>query len=132
MISKELLSEVMDSKVNDSYMDDQWIGIQYEDASNECLQRTINIYELAYKCKLWATKLGYSLDGTTWLSDVEIYPNYPDKTPLFDMRVCGVEKGYEHRGVCCLYEFNHKQELIHEPEAIFAACEWILNNKDLK
>jgi len=81
----------------------------------------INIYELAHMCEAWAFNLGYDIPYILFKSD-------EDNTILFDMRVEGVENGIN----CCMYEFNHKSEIKFYCEAVFQACEWILNQKDIK
>ena len=118
MISKELLSEVLGEIQEFSYLTD---GIYYCLLGDFDEWHTINIYELAHKCKEWALRQGargYSIDS-----------------------VIKSTKGYARVG---WYEKNHKdqhgQYREHqfysewfeaddnsEPEAIFYACEWIRN-----
>ena len=87
-----------------------------------------NIYELAHKCKEWACKKGYSIIS---ISDFDIrhdtIDNY-DKyyfTAYINMNLFPElnKKEYTH-----LHDINSSTE----PEAIFKACQWILDNKDIK
>lgn len=106
MISKELLSEVLDRKVVE-FIEESWLcssnTIVYilEDDVNEDF---INIYELAHKCKEWAYSKGYvivSMNNFKWC-----YVNV------------------SNLGGLTLKEVNSDTE----PQAIFKACEWILKN----
>ena len=70
----------------------------------------INIYELAHKCKLWALGKGYSfLSGKD-----DIYEKGKDF-------VCSIGSTS-----LLIKDFYAKTEI----EAIFKACQWILNNKE--
>lgn len=61
----------------------------------------INIYELAYKCKEWAFGKMFFLSS-----------------------------GFDTDGAFCLDRMNSKSFIAEtEPEAIFKACQWILENK---
>lgn len=121
IISKELLSEVFNKeikydniKINEVILIDGF-NIIYGRKNNCCdeiLPIQINIYELAHKCKEWADNRGYIV--VAYISD---------------------SKGWAD----LKYERNFKQ--VHdlstfraetEVEAIFAACQWILDNKDKK
>lgn len=61
MISKELLSEVLELNINSFFIDKNICtyeyGFFYED---------IGIYELAFKCKEWAYKNKYDIWSITW------------------------------------------------------------------
>lgn len=99
MISKELLSEVL--KIDD-IVHIQKEGINYlfiSRANNPAV--IINIYELAHKCKEWAniTKGKYLSSG---------YNEFDKKWEAMMMQ----------------YTFPADTE----PEAIFKACKWILDN----
>lgn len=83
MISKELLSEILDKKVvvddisnielkenTITFIEDYW---DEDEGSGFYRSHTINIYELAHKCKMWAHSNGYMLntviltaDNKTW------------------------------------------------------------------
>ena len=128
MISKELLSEVINIKIED-IIDLKIFGkdLKYYEKCllNSCCDgrlsnhkysicKSINIYELAFKCKQYALKRGYILDSQSrsyckgkgicfiylddWTSE---FPEY------------------------CLESFSADSEI----EAIFKACQWILDNK---
>lgn len=106
MISKELLSEVFKKEVECAES-----NLCYFEEYTSCMQgitfkdepRTYwNIHELAHKCKEWAFKQGLGL---------AIYWHY---TGVINIEV-------------------KDGELVQadtEPEAIFKACQWILDNKD--
>lgn len=63
-----------------------------------------NIYELAHKCKEWASELDYEMESATYR--------------------------YNKGGYCFVSTFlnNTRFEARTEVEAIFLACEYILNN----
>ena len=117
MISKELLSEVLEENISEVYK----IGSNPNFKQNTLLFKlygcgelcNINIYELAHKCKEWASKQYYSVmsgwEMTHWggAYHVVLYKN--PNSILFSMSTIETE-----------------------PEAIFKACQWILDNKDIK
>ena len=111
MISKELLSEVLpDVTINENTE----IEIFESEFNGTCLRVsnglkifTINIHELAHKCKEWAFSNGYELvSGERYDDEVScsVYKQYNQNTPDY------IEKT--------------------ESEAIFKACQWILENKE--
>ena len=114
MISKELLSEVLGYEVEIRGFKDKFIPANFEYIKDMIDVKAINIYELAHKCKEWAyTKCNYTLESTSnpfgGFCKIEIYEidigkayNKPDDV---------------YRGT-------------NEPEAIFKACQWILENKE--
>lgn len=73
----------------------------------------INIYELAHKCKEWAIRKGFVLSS---------YPNIMTCEYACDLSVVTSESGQ------CRYELTMFKDA--EPEAIFKACQWILENKE--
>ena len=106
--SKELLSEVLDIKVVEVYK----IGSNPNFKDNTLLYRvegcgdlfTINIHELAHKCKEWANiKKGMYLSSG--------YDEVDKKWEAMMMQITFVADT--------------------EPEAIFKACQWILDNKEI-
>ena len=112
MISKELLSVVLGIpsqhiRYNDTtnlyeiFKEDlfNWSDGSYGRWGN----LEINIYELAHKCKEWAVNLGYILYST-----VHGYECYIDSRSFID-----------NTPIRFLAE--------SEPEAIFKACQWILD-----
>ena len=107
MISKELLSEVLSNKHIINNKNDLLIGekevILFSKMGSYDIN--INIHELAHKCKEWAYESGV----TNFLSGQSDYG-----------RRCEFYWGFE------LSEFQANTE----PEAIFKACEWVLENKE--
>jgi len=79
----------------------------------------INIYKLANLCKEWAFKKGYML--------LLYIPSYYDKdNKLTDLKYdCKIEEPYTNKPINYLKNYNT------EFEAIFSACEWLLENDDL-
>jgi hypothetical protein len=100
MISKELLSYVLGQccKIPES--------VEYNNLIYFCeLQwekRSINIYELAHKCKEWAASRNIRLNSS--LDHCDVWSSEFD-------------------------ECAHTSFAASEPEAIFKACQWILENK---
>jgi len=128
MISKELLSEVINIKIED-IIDLKKFGndLKYYEKcllksccdgrlsdNKDSIRKSINIYELAFKCKQYALKRGYILDSQS-------------------RSYC---KG---KGICFIYLDDWTSEFPEyclesfladsEIEAIFKACQWILDNK---
>ena len=79
----------------------------------------INIYELAYLCKAWSFLHWYDIESSV------------------EMESCG-DDDYKFIGFAYLGDMKNKEQVLDkreykefiapsEPEAIFAACEWILN-----
>lgn len=87
--------------------------------------RQINIFELCQKIRIWVVSKGFNIDSRTFLSSKDNHPEFEENTPMFDLRVEGVEIGYEHRGEVCLAEFNHDPRLEFEYKAIIQAGEWV-------
>lgn len=120
MISKELLSEVLDYPVlTKGYIKDNennnvyWgmIGCRAPDDCEE-YEEHINIHELAHKCKEWAHKKGFIiLSGYHENNIGSFYVN------CYGWTSDKIDK-----------EFILQVEST-EPEAIFKVCEWILNQK---
>ena len=109
MISKELLSAVLKEKrvILDYEISISKNEIHYGHIDIE-EDGFINIYELAHKCKEWALE-----------HDCELLSCIRSK----DRAICDI---YSDKYDC---KFTHYGET--EPEAIFRACQWILN-KDSK
>ena len=98
--SKELLSEVLGiDKVFIIYQQDDILVYEVGGYYGDTVDYVINIYELAHKCKEWAYEKGYQL------------ASYPSGK---DWYVC--RDPYKEP-----YEGDNT-----EPEAIFKACEWIM------
>lgn len=118
-ISKKLLSEVLEYNVYDYALKNTNVKLNKITTSTLCnepriigYEKGINIYELAHKCKEWLLSKGYS-----YLS--------------------GKDDIYE-RGKGCVCSIGSTELLIKdfyantEIEAIFKACQWILDNKGTK
>lgn len=113
-ISKELLREVLGYKVYNYALKSENIKLNKITTSSLGsepqtigYEKDINIYELAHKCKEWALKRGYIIKSFS-----------------------SADKGY---GIIEI--LIGKDEVIDlkmadtETEAIFKACQWILDNK---
>ena len=112
MITKEVLSEVLGyipERITFNRREVIWLeGIEYKsyDINQTGTRRvSMNIYELAHKCKKWAYIQGYSI--------VSCYQGNGHAS------ITNIHDDYEFE------EFSGKIE----PEAIFKACEWVLRQK---
>ena len=117
MISNELLIEVLRLHCGIKSIKNSGV-IYWFDCIGEIRDSSINIYELAYKCKEWALNIGYSLESIT-------------------NRSCIMGNNYEyyasvkiHKATNSMIEHNIDEDT--ETKAIFKACQWILDNKDNK
>ncbi len=129
MISKELLSKLLNKKVTEVSTSDRearergyhtisGIFIIFEDNRDVM----INIYELAHKCKEWAFINGFVLSSYKQFED--------DNEPIH--WIC---EWYSNESKVCFECSSHEyswKEASSEPAAIFKACQWILDNKDSK
>lgn len=117
MISKELLSEVLnehrvilDYEVSICGKELHYGHVDIEEDG------FVNIYELAHKCKEWALTNGYHIN-----------------TLLYDD---GATRIYTH-GIAIVHYSDEKSnynevfscEADTEPEVVFKACQWILENR---
>ena len=116
MISKELLSQIENLDIfSVEFLDKEniiHICGNYKDTEIHT-EYSINIYELAFKCKAWAHSNGY------WLS-VRLYEPNGFNIVVFSHIHSQLQKD--------LKEINDKTE----PEAVFKACQWILEQKGIK
>ena len=126
MISKELLSEVLKDKLKEEYngsydfICNGVVNLERNEVSSTLgfydseLDFFINIYEFAYKCKEWAN-------------------NLPSKRYQLYSGICPKSLNYS---VCSIFSgaIEQTEEIIanSELEAIFSACQWILDNKGIK
>ena len=110
MISKELLSAVLKTKIDNCEINRIWCIYNYvEDEENDKWgYSSINIYELAHKVKEWAFRQGY----------------YTSSGISFDINLWWANATPKIGGATRLETF----EADNEPEAIFQAGEWILKN----
>ena len=105
-ISKELFEAVM----NDDNI--KFIGIlrrvfieyKYIDSGNT---DKIHINHFFFKCKKWANRLGYDLSTHS----------------SFEKHYCGIHEMGQQDPEYCLSEYDTEQQ------AVFDACQWILENK---
>ena len=116
MISKELLSEVLENevpyqvRVHKIIIKNNSLNYFYNSKDNRGglfeANEYINIYELANKCKEWALE--------------------HDCEPLSCIRS-------KDRAICDIYSDKYNCKFTHyadtEIKAIFKACQWILDNK---
>jgi len=123
MISKELLRSVIgygfaDFKIEKNTVQ---IFIQRYCIDKQIAERrvdTINIYELAHKCKEWALCNGYVLN-----SGLQNNEGYKNRSAYAQTKKDGDSWVNTNRTT-----FLSSTEL----EAILKACQWILDNKDKK
>ena len=111
-ISTELLTEVLGKKAYWTKMfGNNYIEVHYDQERYMPVFDTINIYELAHKCKRYMYEKGWLFQVRTGneLSVVDIANS--EKRELF---------------------FRKQVDANTEPEAIFKACEWILKQKENK
>ena len=113
--SKELLSAVFDEYIVEVY--EASGNIYYHSSEDEISRekdRKINIYELAHKIKEWALKQGY-----------RIASQLIERGMTIDIGMDGFAVVHT-----CNREVNKEREDT-EPEAVFAAGEWILNQQNI-
>ena len=102
MISKKLMSELMNDKVKSISIMNNTIFIYFENNNQEYF---IDIYELAYKCKVWAYKRGFLIGS-----------NCRQGITVIDINTHTV--------------LNHFDVDIEDfTEFEIKACQWILENK---
>ena len=124
MISRELLSEVLGTKtiqMNPILENNNMVGYLVYGSQDTITQirsnhKQINIYELAHKCKEWASKLGFHLTSHTISYEAVLSKGYCQTHHVHHI---DRESDKPFRGLT-------------EPEAIFKACQWILDNKEIK
>lgn len=114
MISEELLSEVFEQEIRFiKYVANNTYEVHFEKPIR-LKYIIINIYEIAHKCKEWAN-------------------NLPSKRYQLYSGICPKSLNYS---VCSIFSgaIEQTEEIIanSELEAIFSACQWILDNKGIK
>ena len=108
MISKELLSEVFgvdikdDPKIGFAYDDVNGIELEWKEVRFNFISYPLDY--VAHKCKEWAY-----INGNLIMSGLFVFEGHKDGVAHID----GMQKWYAPT----------------EPEAIFKACQWILDNK---
>ena len=130
MISKELLSEVLENevpyqvKVHKIIIKNNSLNYFYNSKDNRGglfeANEYINIYELANKCKEWA------LDNSWIISTVPMLTE--KKWRNTSVRLSHFYSAGKDRYLDGIYH-NGRIEANTETEAIFKACEWIMENK---
>jgi len=103
MISKELLSEVLNVKVIS--IEVYTNGVDYYEEHGSTIH--INIHELTHKCKEWALTQNYIIKSFISDKGYAIIETKVGKDEIIDLKISNTE-----------------------PEAIFKACQWILENKE--
>lgn len=108
MISKELLSEVLEENFSSNKIEfEQSRGV---DSSRIVIDnwRTINIYELAHECKEWAYNKGFLY----WYENSKLYIKIIHSCKVdFEIDIGNYSKPFEI-------------------DIDFKACQWILDNKE--
>ena len=106
--SKELVSEVLDTTITELAFKNNYVEYTSSISGNPYCYITydkINIYELAYMCKVWAKS-----------------------QKLFILSLPSPNEGLEGYWAN-LTNNTHRAFAATEPEAIFAACQWIIDNR---
>ena len=132
MISKELLSEVLNLNMwktdslnisideNKVYCNGIFLGdLGYQQSSD-----VVNIYELAHKCKEWAHKSEY------YINSGQMDKNSLENALKWFATIFNPHKRIGEKQTLYGKEMLRTFYLDTEPEAIFKACQWILDNKD--
>lgn len=155
IISKELLGEILKETVDAIKVQDNEIIYAFRVSSCDMASHkymhdegSINIYELAYKCKVWA--LNQEIDKSPkenifkfkvlYKMDIETYkhPIEDGYSSMINPLKYGNSVNLNTFGICLnSYDStivnNTFESLVFyaptEPEAIFKACQWILNQK---
>lgn len=121
MISKELLSKILGYEATEIYKVDNTL-LYYETSDMAIHMKfspykcNINVHELAHKCKKWA-----------WDNTRSFYKKYYGNIGSISSGVT-----YQNKFYCEIGYGSGEDETFEadsEPEAIFKACQWILDNK---
>jgi hypothetical protein len=122
MITKELLSEVLKDKVRRVTVTGTLVSYglhKWDDKHNPSdkqwgkIVSTLNIYELTDKCKKWAYIFGYEIASYKRIGNFQTKGLYTTVVHTTTRRV-----------------FEAEVITTTEPDTVFAACQWILDNKD--
>lgn len=135
IISKELLSEITKRNIHrvETSIDDYSIPenqVKYW-CETTVVPFYINIHELAHKCKEWAIK--NNREDARNNSGNHFYINHIDSSHIgvFEHYQCCVGyRGLDKDGDWSDIQKCFSGKGMTEPEAIFKACQWILDNKD--
>ena len=125
MISKELLSEVLNQNVTSVYKQQEQYRYTTSNINGAWVSGSDvpfpNIYELAHKCKEWAYKVAkFPIKLETSPTD-----EYGEEYSIGSWFLCGIEGNHpKTNNTIKRYTLVHYGQ--NEPEAIFKACEWIM------
>ena len=137
MISKELLSKVLNVKVDfiiDTKNSNKENLVVYQNGNfwEKINTYQINIHELAHKCKEWAKTYGYYITSGYADTDYDRDSEQEHQDYLM-LAIINLRCGY--------YSYNSKHDKDYwkldsefyaetEEEAIFTACEWVLEQQN--
>ena len=128
-LSKELLGNVIGKEIKEFVIEKNELRYILENDTNSIPEPYyINIYELANKCKEWAFEFRFDNKPT----NNRYYRQRSGYEDKFNVEKQKREKlGYMTLTFGCL---GHTKTFYAdtEPEAIFKACQWILENKTNK
>ena len=154
MISEKLLSEVLKNEIENrdiTYIEICKNVVIYK-VSIYDREEEINIHELAYKCKEWAYKQKIGKTGTYYngcgrsqqhlMYDINIVTKQCDKEYLATIdNGKDLNCSLDFYGISAMHnssvvQFNYKANTVKdirfyantEPEVIFKACQWLLEN----
>ena len=112
-ISAELLSEVLGYKIDerDIFLKNNYGYFAYCRSDNEWINCSLNIYELAYRCKEWALSKGYILSSNNYYNGgcCQIIQRNGE-----ECIECGESSTFKY-----IHSFT-------EIEAVIKACEWLM------
>ena len=108
-LTKELLNEVLEDTVISIWHVNKYTNeLHYNTTNYPDSSIAINIYELAHKCKEWVYKNGYVIQsGRDVLTESQFIARVMKKSLV------------QYDGIAQ-----------SEPEAIFKACQWIMEQKE--
>lgn len=121
MISKELLSEVLNQNVTSVYKQQEQYRYTTSNTNGALVSWSDvplpNIYELAHKCKEWALNKGYIIE-------IGVHPTIKkDRSDRDYFYKITTDRGQR-------FISNFVEIIKTEPEAIFKACEYILKENN--
>ena len=112
-VSKELLDNVLETKSKNITFGGYGNTIMYYDIDSYITgSGSINIFEFAHKCRIWATeKMNYNIHEV------------PNQITAHSMSIEDIEAGAEH---------YLAETYLWDEQRLFDVCEWILKQKGLK
>ncbi len=108
--NEELNEELNITDVSELKLFDNDLYIDYNTEEYNC-SLLINIYELAHKCKEWAKSKGFT---------IRVIDEMCSREPLAHRKSVSI---ISYDGITKI-----KVRDLPEPEAVFKACQWILEN----